>query len=206
MARLRRADTLFVPDPAAGCRLSGVTLASQVLGLDDDAASGQAGAAKDTHAKHEEHAEHADIDARFTFACTQPTHPLRRHETAPQQTVLQQLGQPGSVADVGLAARQDLHVPRVHQQQLEPGLFEHMPHRPPIRPGRFHRDLRHPLAGHPAGEYFEITGEGVERTHLGPSTTSAVGPAHTRLDLLLADIQTGTALHDHVHHVPPCQW
>ena len=31
----------------------------------------QAGAAKDTHAKHEEHAEHADIDARFTFACTQ---------------------------------------------------------------------------------------------------------------------------------------
>ena len=71
VARLRRADTLFVPDPAAGCRLSGVTLASQVLGLDDDAASGQAGAAKDTHAKHEEHAEHADIDARFTFACTQ---------------------------------------------------------------------------------------------------------------------------------------
>ncbi len=70
VARLRRADTLFVPDPAAGCRLSGVTLESQALGLDDGAASQQAGAAKDTHEKHEEHEEHADIDARFTFACT----------------------------------------------------------------------------------------------------------------------------------------
>jgi hypothetical protein len=68
VARLKRADGLFVPDPAAACSLSAVTLDSEVLGLDSSAASGQAHAA---HSKaSDDHAGHADIDARFTFACT----------------------------------------------------------------------------------------------------------------------------------------
>jgi hypothetical protein len=39
----------------------------------------------------------------------------RRHETAAQQAVLQQLGQPRRVGHVGLASRDDLHL-RVHRQ------------------------------------------------------------------------------------------
>jgi hypothetical protein len=46
---------------------------------------------------------------------------LRRgHEAAPQQPTLQQLTQPGRIADVGLAAGQDLDVAGVDQQQLHP--------------------------------------------------------------------------------------
>ncbi len=67
VARLKRADDLFVPDPAAACSLSAVTLDSEVLGLDSSAASGQAQAA---HGKAgDAHEGHADIEARFSFTC-----------------------------------------------------------------------------------------------------------------------------------------
>lgn len=71
--RLRAADTLFIPDPRAECRLSKVTLESAVLGLGDnakvDAASIQGGAAKGQPAQD----EHADIDVLIVFACAKAT-------------------------------------------------------------------------------------------------------------------------------------
>jgi len=55
VATLKAADRLFKFDPAAGCALTGVTLASAALGLGD--------------AKAEPGDEHADIDAEFVFTC-----------------------------------------------------------------------------------------------------------------------------------------
>ncbi|MCS4511720.1 DUF2796 domain-containing protein [Xylophilus ampelinus] len=63
-ARLRAADTLFVPDPAAGCTLADVSLESPVLGLAPTAAAGAAGS---TGAAD----EHADLDATVRFQCRQ---------------------------------------------------------------------------------------------------------------------------------------
>jgi hypothetical protein len=41
--------------------------------------------------------------------------------------VLQQLAQPGRVANVSLAAGQELDVAGVDQQQLQPALLQHIP-------------------------------------------------------------------------------
>lgn len=56
LAKLKAAQTLFVIDPAAQCKLSNVTLTSAVLKL----GASQPGSANN---------EHADIDASFEFDC-----------------------------------------------------------------------------------------------------------------------------------------
>ena len=58
VARLKAADTLFKIDPAAGCTLANVELASAALklGTPDPAEKGEEG--------------HADIDAEIEFTCT----------------------------------------------------------------------------------------------------------------------------------------
>ena len=58
LAKLKAAQTLFVIDPAAQCKLSNVTLSSAVLKLGATPPGGAS--AKD---------EHADIDAIFEFEC-----------------------------------------------------------------------------------------------------------------------------------------
>ena len=65
VARLNAADTLFVPDPKAGCTLSSVKLESAVLALGDSAKPTQ-GAHADAGKKPE---EHADIDVQIAFTC-----------------------------------------------------------------------------------------------------------------------------------------
>mgnify|MGYP003383444307 CR=1 FL=1 len=64
VARLKAADTLFVPDPKAGCTLSQVKLDSAVLALGEHAEP----AAAATTGKDAQ--EHADIDIDITFTCT----------------------------------------------------------------------------------------------------------------------------------------
>lgn len=70
IARLNAADTLFIPDPKAECRLSKVTLESSALGLGDNAktnaAPAQGAAVKGQPAQN----EHADIDVSIVFVCT----------------------------------------------------------------------------------------------------------------------------------------
>ncbi|MFT3666416.1 DUF2796 domain-containing protein [Piscinibacter sp.] len=63
VARLKAADGLFQPDPAAGCTLSKVELDSAVLGLGEAQAHGH-GAAD---------GEHADIDVTVVFTCAKAT-------------------------------------------------------------------------------------------------------------------------------------
>lgn len=59
-ARLKAADKLFLPDTAAGCKLSKVELDSEVLGLH--------GAQQHDHG-HGENAGHADIAVDIVFTC-----------------------------------------------------------------------------------------------------------------------------------------
>ena len=49
---------------------------------------------------------------------TQSAHPRRRHETRPDQPMLDQPGDPCRVGDVGLATRDVAHVPGVEQLHL----------------------------------------------------------------------------------------
>lgn len=60
VSRLREADLLFRPDPAARCTLAGVTLSSSALKLG-------------TPDPAEEEEGHADIDGTFEFTCVDAT-------------------------------------------------------------------------------------------------------------------------------------
>jgi len=74
--RLNAADKLFVVDPKAECRLSSVTLESEVLGLgaaDKPADAKPAAKGPEAHAAH---AAHADIDIAIVFNCAKA--PLAR--------------------------------------------------------------------------------------------------------------------------------
>lgn len=82
VARLKAADQLFQPDPAAACTLSSVTLSSAVLGLGDAKKEDRHDHAHDhDHGKQQGHGdqkghahakdEHADIDIDVVFNCAQ---------------------------------------------------------------------------------------------------------------------------------------
>lgn len=123
-----------------------------------------------------------------------------RHEASPQQTALEQLGQPGGVGCVGLASRQVLHVAGVGKEQFEARSLEHVPDRLPEHPGRLHGHLRHALGHQPLPQLLEVPGEGPElHQHLAPPTGTIGGP-DARHHRLLVHIEGCAALHDHVHN------
>ncbi len=66
---LRTSATLVVPAPAAGCRLQGVDLASDVIA---PALLAAAPAATTAPAPEAQPGDHADLEAVFRFQCTQP--------------------------------------------------------------------------------------------------------------------------------------
>jgi hypothetical protein len=114
--------------------------------------------------------------------------------------MLQQLGQPLGVEHVALAAGEDLDVAGVHQLEPEGPLLEHIPDGLPIRAGGFHHHLGHSLGAEPVGHRLELTGERLERPGL-LAATPATGPwgPHAGDHLVLADVDTGTPLQQHVH-------
>jgi hypothetical protein len=133
----------------------------------------------------------------------------RGHEAAPQQPTLQQLSKPGGIADVGLAARQDLDVAGVDQQQLQPALLQHIPTGLPVLPRRLHHHLGDALPLQPVGQGLQARGE----RRVGADLLAASSPTPTRAGrvrdadaghhLVLADIQPRGAFHDQLHRLPP---
>src|SRR6266498_3930593 len=125
-----------------------------------------------------------------------------RHEAAAQQSVLQQLAQPRRVADVGLAAGQDLHVPGVDQQQLEPALLQHIPDRLPVLPGRLHHHLGDPLVAEPVAQRRKASAERLVGADLlaAPAADGASGHAGAGDDLVLTHVKPSAALVDHLHY------
>ena len=128
----------------------------------------------------------------------------RRHKAPPQQPMLQQLRQPGGIGHIGLAARQDLDVPGVDQQQLQPALLQHIPARLPVLAGRLHHHLGDPVLGEPVGKGLKPRAERLEGAQLLAASPGAIGHAHAGHHLVLADVQPGAALVDHLHrrHLP----
>src|SRR6266540_1032327 len=117
-------------------------------------------------------------------------------------TVLQQLAQPRRVADVGLAAGQDLHVPGVDQQQLEPALLQHIPDRLPVLPGRLHHHLGDPLVAEPVAQRRKASAERLVGADLlaAPAADGASGHAGAGDDLVLTHVKPSAALVDHLHY------
>jgi len=131
---------------------------------------------------------------------------LGRHEAAPQQAMLQQLAQPGRIADIGLAAGQNLDVVGVDQQQRKPALLQHIPDGLPVLAGGLHHHLGHTLGGQPVGQCLKARGEGRKGADLLASCSAGGGrDAHASDNLVLADVQAAATFHYqlHRHHLRP---
>src|SRR4051794_24019775 len=103
--------------------------------------------------------------------------------------------------DVGLAPGQVLHVPRIAQQQLRTVLgLEHVPDRLPVRAGRLHRHLAHPLGDQPGAQLAQRGGEGAVLAHLLlPAGSTRRRAAHHRHHGVLVHVQPRAPIHQHVH-------
>jgi len=77
VSRLQAADSLFLIDPRAECKLAQVVLESEVLGLAPDAPAGQAPAPTTTAAGKHTHDDHAEIEVSVRFDCAKAG--LARH-------------------------------------------------------------------------------------------------------------------------------
>src|SRR5581483_11610162 len=111
----------------------------------------------------------------------------------------------------GLAAREVLHVVRVAQQQLDVvEIDEHMPHRTPIDPGRFHRHLRHTLGGQPRPQLAQRRRPGSELPDLlHPSPATCTRLANARHHRVLVHIERRATINDHIHATTspsPMRW
>jgi hypothetical protein len=79
--------------------------------------------------------------------------------------VLEELGDPGDVLDVGLAAGHLRDVLGVDQQDVEAALQE-VPDRPPVDTGRLHGDVGDAFGGQPIGQGEQVRGVRAEGTRL----------------------------------------
>src|SRR5664280_1938908 len=103
-------------------------------------------------------------------------------EAAPQQTALQQLPQPRTVDDIGLAARDVLHMPGVDQHDLQGiTLAQGVEDRLPVHPGRLHRHVRDALLDQPPNHLLQHGVEGLELSDLLTSLPRAL-PRHPNSD------------------------
>jgi hypothetical protein len=119
-------------------------------------------------------------------------------ERGGDQAVLQELGDPLRVADIGLAARDGLDVRGVEQPRRH-ALFQAVEHRLPVRRGRLHRRQRDPARHQPVGHHPQRPRHRGERPRLRDPPASGTGGAHADHDDLLADVQTRDPLDQHVH-------
>ena len=98
-----------------------------------------------------------------------------RSEAAAQQPHAMQLLDPLAVHDIGLAARDVLHVPRVDEDDVEAARLEDLVEGDPVDPGGFHRHGGDAAGREPVGEAMEIRREGLERAHGGCVTVRGDG-------------------------------
>ena len=96
------------------------------------------------------------------------------------------------IRDVGLAARDLLHMPRVHKQQREL-VLEDRPDRLPKHPGRLHRHLLHPMSGQPIAQTQQAA-HGYAAAQLGDMLLAASPPhAGTRTHAVTCALCTSSA-------------
>jgi hypothetical protein len=124
----------------------------------------------------------------------------RRHEASPQQPALGELGQPGRVRHVRLAAGNALDVVRVDELQLEGGhLLEHVPDGAPVDAGRLHHHHAHLLADQPVAELPQVAGVAPELPDRLLSAALGSRHADRSHDGVLVDVEPRDPIHHHVH-------
>jgi hypothetical protein len=118
---------------------------------------------------------------------------LGRYEVGAQQPGLDQPAQPLRIANIGLAARHLLDVPRVDQQTLEL-VLQDRPRRLPIHAAGLHRHVGDPKRGQPIAEPQKPRHRRSELLHM-----LLAGNSHARRHRRLIHIQSRRAL-DHCLH------
>ena len=131
---------------------------------------------------------------------------LGRHERGLHQAVRAELREPGRVRDIGLTARDRLHVPGIDQHHLDAGqVIEQVVERFPVVPGRLHHHTRDLLGGQVLTQRQDLAGHRPPRRdcldRLAPTGT---GHPDAHLGVPLRDIHPGTpGVNDfHHHHFP----
>jgi hypothetical protein len=127
------------------------------------------------------------LDLRLAISAQVPqvADRLGRHKARFQQAGLQQLAQPGRVADIRFPSGDLFHVASVDQHQREV-VLKHMPDRLPEHAGRLHHDLLHPVRRQPVAKGKQPTNRRLELRHMLLATLAVHGRhPHARGHLLL---------------------
>ena len=114
----------------------------------------------------------------------------------------QQRRNPGAVRLVGLAARNLLDMPRIHQDQLA-GAFQNVEHWFPIHASRFHRRMRHAVGREPVLQAAQLGGCRAELRDLLVRFRLCPRREHTRRNGFLVDIETRATRVENLHSAPP---
>ena len=128
------------------------------------------------------------------LACAQQLsqllHFLFGHKTAADQPVGQQVGDPGCIADIGLAARYILDVSGVRQNEFESPIAENIPDGLPVNPSRLHGHMAATLLAEPR-QQTQQPGRGRLEGFDFPSNPIALSQAHACHYSVLVNVETG---------------
>lgn len=122
----------------------------------------------------------------------------RENEAGLQQPVLQELCNPLTVADVALASRHLLQMPRVHQQHRVTA-FQDVEDRLPKDSGRFHRHMGDTLGGHPVGHRPKAPWHGAPRPRWVAKADVGFQSSHVRFDCFFMGVRSGTTRNNGFH-------
>jgi hypothetical protein len=125
---------------------------------------------------------------------------LRWHERGPHQTVRAELGQPGRVGDISLAAREVFHVPRIDKQHIESRVLQQVVERLPVVASGLHHRTRDPLRNQMLTQRQDLArhrAPGGNRLNGFAAPSTSDPDAH--LGVPLRYIQPGTAGMNHFH-------
>jgi hypothetical protein len=126
----------------------------------------------------------------------------RRDETARQQSALQQVHQPLGVGEIRLAARHVPDMPGVAHQHLlkAPVLDQRVVDRHAVDPRGLHRHVRDTQPGQPPGRLAQHPVKRLEGPlDRGPAVRTVAGPPDRHRDHVLAHVDRGAPLIQHLH-------
>ncbi|MCZ7534676.1 MAG: hypothetical protein M5T61_01225 [Acidimicrobiia bacterium] len=114
--------------------------------------------------------------------------------------MLQQLGAPLGVGNVGLAARHVAHVASVDHPYLADRVFEHPVHRLPVHAGGFHPHQRHLPFDEPVRQHQQLRDGRAELGDLLAAAAATIGHAGARHHRVAVHIQERAPLDKYLHH------
>ena len=138
------------------------------------------------------------VRVRSRNACTSPG----GTKLGADQAMREEIGEPGRVVHVRLAARHSLDVGRVGQGELALHLLaQHSPDRLPVHAGRLHHDVRDAVALQPRRQTLQVCGRGGKRLDVAHHAR-ALGDANAGHNAVLVDVEAGATgmqnLHGHL--------